>query len=129
MKPTGRPAHSRLHKCEKFADWQLVELRESVSAPFPAKRLGLEARAVTVGTGIVRPVARKKHPHVHLVGRLFEVAEEALQPIPVFRPGMILAIVARRTVDHKGLLLRGERGKRNVGRDAQFSGKLEQITL
>ena len=113
---------------EEFADGQRVELGQRVALPAPAKRLGLQAEAVADGAGVVGAVAGEEDPHVHLVGVLFEPAEEALHAVPVLRPLLaVFLAVAGLAVDHEGLLLGRERGKRHVGADALFLRELAQV--
>jgi hypothetical protein len=109
---------------QQFADGEGVELGERAALPAPAERLGLEARAAAVGAGIVGAVAGEKHPHMHLVGVLFEPAEEALHAVPVLGPRLaVLLAVAGFAVDDERPLLRRERGERDVGRDFFSAGR------
>ena len=66
---------------------------------------------------------------MHFVGRLLEVAEEALQPIPVFRPLVGLAVIARRAVEHESLLRGRERGEGDIDRQAGLFGELDEVLL
>ena len=66
----------------QLIDGKLVEVRKPVAVPKPAKGFGLEASAVAMRTFNVGSETREEDANMHLVGFLFQPAEEAFDPVP-----------------------------------------------
>ena len=90
------------------------------------QRLELQARAAARRARRVAAVLGQQHADVHLVGLRLEVAEEALDAVPLLVP---LAVPARRALDHPALLRLGELRPGGVARDAGLAGVLHQVVL
>ncbi len=130
----GRPfTHRRLgggDQTEEAVDRQPVKVGQRVPAPLPAERFGLEPGPAAGRTRVVRAVARKEDPHVHLVGVLLEPAEKPLHPVPVLRPFLaVFGPVAGFALDDKGLLLRRQLAEGQVGPDSHPLGEDPQVVL
>ena len=63
----------------QLLDAQSRQLRQALASHPNRCRFGTQSGALTCGTWIVRAVARQQHPHMHLVGSLFEPGEERFQ--------------------------------------------------
>src|SRR4051794_24113218 len=98
---------------EQGRDGQLVQLGQRAALPFPAQRLGLQALATAVGTGVIGTVTREENADVHLVRRLLQPAEKSLQPVPVLWPFLaVFVAVAGFAIDDEALVLGAERRER-----------------
>ena len=66
----------------QLLDGKLVQVRKPVAVPKPTKGFGLEASAVAMRTFNVGSETREEDANMHLVGFLFQPAEEAFDPVP-----------------------------------------------
>ncbi len=92
----------------------------------PEQRFGLQPRAAAGRARGVAAVLRQQHPDVHLVGLALQVAEEALDAVPLLVP---VALPVGIAVDHPFALGLRQAGPRRVARDAGFAAVLQQVVL
>ena len=100
-----------------------------VCAHAPEQRIGLQARAAAGLARRIAAVLREQHADVHLVGLAFEPCKEALDAIPLGRPGFIPAHEGRVAVQQPLLVFVGQVAIRHIERDAVFLGALDEIVL
>tara|TARA_B100000927_G_C16116663_1_gene329453 strand:- start:37 stop:405 length:369 start_codon:yes stop_codon:yes gene_type:complete len=104
----------------QLLDGKLVQVRQTVAVPKPAKGFGLEASAVAMRTFNVGSETREEDANMHLVGFLFQPVEEALDPVPgiavpIF--GFVLFPELRLSVDNYVLMLLRELIEGSLGGD------------
>ena len=104
-----------------------IEFRERLTLPAPEEGFLAEALSMTFRAGFVGTPAGEEDPHVHLVGRAFQPAEETAHAIPHRIIGTL--DVARLAVLDEFTMRCGEFLPRHVHRDARLAAGARQVLL
>ena len=116
----------RQHRAQ-VRDRRRVEFGERLALPAPEERFLAEAAAMALRAGLVGAPAGEEHPHVHLIGRPFEPAEEAADAVPHRIVGTL--DVARFAVLDESTVRRRELLPRHVHRDARLATGAREVFL